>query len=93
MFDKVADILHDIKGDIAIAGHTDDKKIVSRKFKTHWDLSAARALTLSQALMKKGDIDPERITIQAHGSTKPIVVNNSEINRRKNRRVEIIIKH
>ena len=93
LLDKVADILNEVNGDISIAGHTDDKRIVSRKFKTHWDLSAARALILSQALIKKGDVDPDRITVEAHGSTKPIVRNNSEINRRKNRRVEIIVKH
>ena len=52
-----------------------------------------RANTLAQALMKKGDVNPDRITIQAHGPTKPIVRNNSEINRRKNRRIEIIVKH
>lgn len=93
MLDKLSDILHDVKGDIVIAGHSDDKKIKSVRIKSNWEFSAARANTLAQALMKKGDVNPDRITIQAHGPTKPIVRNNSEINRRKNRRIEIIVKH
>ncbi|MCJ8276209.1 MAG: OmpA family protein [Bdellovibrionales bacterium] len=93
LLDKISDILSDVKGDVIIAGHSDDKKIKSVKFKTNWEFSGARANTLAQALMKTGDIEPDRMTIQFHGPTKPIVRNNSEINRRKNRRIEIIIKH
>ncbi len=93
MLDKLSAIALDVKGDIVIAGHTDDKNIKSPMFKTNWEFSAARANNLAQALMTKGDVDPERITVQFHGPTKPIVRNNSDINRRKNRRIELIIKH
>lgn len=93
MLDKLADVMQDVSGDIVIAGHTDDKIVKTPKFKSNWEFSSARANTLAQALMKKGDIDPKRITVQFHGPTKPLVRNNSEINRRKNRRIEIIIKH
>ncbi len=93
MLDKLADVVHDVNGDIVIAGHSDDKIIKTPKFKTNWEFSAARANTLAQALMKKGDIEAERITVQFHGPTKPLVKNNSDINRQKNRRIEVIIKH
>ena len=93
MLDKLADVIQDVQGDIVISGHSDDKIIKTPKFKTNWEFSAARANTLAQALMRKGDVEPKRITIQAHGPTRPLVKNNSEINRRKNRRIEIVIKH
>lgn len=93
MLDKLSDVLNDVKGDIIIAGHSDDKIIKTAKFKSNWEFSAARANTLGQALMKKGDVEPSRITIEAHGPTKPLVRNNSDINRKKNRRIEIILKH
>jgi chemotaxis protein MotB len=93
ILDKLSDVAVDVSGDIIISGHSDDKIIKTGKYKSNWEFSAARANTLAQALMKKGDIDPERITVQFHGPTKPLVKNNSEINRRKNRRIEIIIKH
>jgi chemotaxis protein MotB len=93
MLDKLADVMQDVDGDIVISGHSDDKIIKTGKFKSNWEFSAARANNLAQALMKKGDVDPNRVTVQFHGPTKPLVRNNSDINRRKNRRVEIIIKH
>ncbi|MCB0379320.1 MAG: OmpA family protein [Bdellovibrionales bacterium] len=93
MLDKLSDILNDVKGEVEIAGHSDDKKFNSLRYRTNWEFSAARAMTLAQALIQKGDVDPERVTVVAHGPTRPIVKNNSEINRRKNRRIEIIIKH
>lgn len=91
--DKLADILTDVNGDIIIAGHSDDKKIQTPKYKTNWEFSAARANSLAQSLMTVGDLDPDRFTVQFHGPTKPIVKNNSDINRTKNRRIEVIIRH
>ncbi len=93
MLDKLSDVIQDVDGDIVISGHSDDKIIKTAKFKSNWEFSAARANTLAQALMKKGDVDPKRITVQSHGPTQPLVRNNSDINRQKNRRIEIIIKH
>lgn len=93
ILDKLSDVALDVRGDIIISGHSDDKKIKTNKFKSNWEFSAARANTLAQALMKKGDVDPDRITVQFHGPTKPLVKNNSDINRSKNRRIEVIIKH
>lgn len=93
MLDKLADVAIDVDGEIVIAGHSDDKKVKTAKFKSNWEFSAARANTLAQALIKKGDVEAERVTVQFHGPTKPIVRNNSDINRRKNRRIEVIIRH
>ena len=92
LLDKLSDIINDVKGSIHIAGHSDDKKFKSLKHKSNWHFSASRAMTLGQALIQKGDVDPERVVIEAHGPTRPIVRNNSKINRRKNRRIEVIIK-
>lgn len=93
MISKFSDLAQDVEGDILVSGHSDDKKIKTSKFKSNWEFSAARANTLAQALIERGGVDPERITIQSHGPTKPLVRNNSNINRRRNRRVEIIIRH
>jgi chemotaxis protein MotB len=90
---KLSELLQDAEGDVVIAGHSDDKIIKTNKYKSNWEFSAARANTLAQALMTDGGLDPERLTIEVHGPSKPIVRNNSDINRRKNRRVEVIIRH
>lgn len=90
---KLSEVAQDVDGDIIVAGHSDDKIVRTGKFKSNWEFSGARANIIAQALMKKGDVDPNRLTIQSHGPTKPLVRNNSDMNRTKNRRIEIIIKH
>lgn len=88
-----SELLAEIEGEIHVAGHTDDRKVASVHYKSNWELSAARAMVFSQALMKQGDISEERFVIQAHGATRPVVQNNSEVNRKKNRRIEITIRN
>ena len=92
MLDKLSDSMQDIHGDIVVAGHSDDKIIKTPQFKSNWEFSAARANHLAQALIKRGGVNPQRITVQFHGPTKPLVKNNSNLNRRRNRRIELIIK-
>ena len=53
-------------------------------------LSEKRANTVSEYLIKKG-INKSEIHSIGFGETKPIVINSNEINRSKNRRVEIQI--
>ena len=93
MLEKLADTLQGVEGEIVVAGHSDDKAVRSTKFKSNWEFSAARANTLTQALIHKGEVDSKRFTVQFHGPTKPLVRNNSDINRARNRRIELIIKH
>ena len=84
VLDEVFDILNKHKGlKIQIQGHTDsdgDEKI--NQF-----LSEVRAIAIKKYLVKKG-IDPKSIVTVGFGESKPIVDNNSTINKQKNRRVE-----
>jgi chemotaxis protein MotB len=90
---KLSELASDVEGEVVVSGHSDDKKLKTTKYKSNWEFSAARANNLAQAMMSQGGVDPDRITVQFHGPTKPLVRNNSDINRRKNRRIEVIIKH
>jgi len=93
LLEKLSEILAEVKGDITVAGHTDDKKIKNSRYKNSWELSSARAMAFANGLMAKGGVSESRIVISAFGATRPMVRNNSAINRKKNRRVEVIIKH
>ena len=42
--------------------------------------------------MKDNQIDPHKFTVVGHGDTKPLAPNDFKEGRRKNRRVEIVIK-
>ncbi len=76
---------------INIKGHTDNRPISTRMFKSNWDLSAIRATAVLQYLIKNG-VDPKRLTATGYGELFPIVPNNSNENRGRNRRVEFVLE-
>jgi outer membrane protein OmpA-like peptidoglycan-associated protein len=69
---------------IEIIGHTDN---VGDYYQNQY-LSEFRAKYIANFLFNKG-IKDNRISIKGDGSAKPIIENNTEENRSKNRRVEI----
>ena len=89
----IADVLNQRDGHFIIAGHTDDIPIETRRFRSNWDLSAARAASVVHFFIQQGDVDPERMEISAMADNEPIVPNDSWENRAKNRRVEISVLH
>ena len=89
----IGDVLNQRDGLFIIAGHTDDVPIETRKFRSNWDLSAARAASVVHFLIREGDVDPERMEIRAMSDNEPIVPNDSWENRAQNRRVEISVLH
>ena len=88
---EMADILVEIPGKLTIEGHTDDVPIRTQRFYSNWDLSAARAAAVANALLAEGRLEPARLAVTGLAFTEPRVPNTSSENRTKNRRVEIII--
>ena len=89
----IAKVLNQRDGHFVVAGHTDDIPIETRRFRSNWDLSAARAASVVHYFIQEGDVDPERMEIRALADNEPIVPNDSWENRAKNRRVEISVLH
>jgi chemotaxis protein MotB len=90
VLDTIAEILKLLPNKIRIEGHTDDRPIRSARFPSNWHLSVARALNTAYYLMSKG-VNPEKISIAGYSEYRPIAPNDSEENRAKNRRVDIVI--
>ncbi|MGX6992467.1 hypothetical protein CBF34_01205 [Vagococcus penaei] len=88
---KVADSLKKIDNDIIVAGYTDNVPNQTKEFKSNWELSAARAISVMDSLVANKGVTENRVSIQAYGEFRPKVPNNSAENRAKNRRVEIFI--
>lgn len=72
---------------IDIIGHTDNVG----EYKLNQYLSEFRAKAIANYLYNKG-IEPARIQAIGKGQTEPIAPNDTEENRKKNRRVDIIVK-
>jgi chemotaxis protein MotB len=73
-----------------VAGHTDAVP-VSGKFASNWDLSSARSVTVTQALIKSG-MRPEQLVAAGYGEYDPIAKNTTEAGRQQNRRIELILE-
>jgi chemotaxis protein MotB len=84
--------LKDVKGQISVEGHTDNVPIKSGRFKSNWDLSASRALSVTHELVKDGSLENTRFMVVGRSDTQPHKPNISSQNRAQNRRVEIVIR-
>jgi chemotaxis protein MotB len=94
--DKIAaallDLNQQIPQDIAwvlrVDGHTDVRPINSPQFKSNWDLSAARAISVVQFLVSKG-IAPEHLVAAGYGEFQPLDDEDTPDAYAKNRRIEL----
>ncbi|MFH1247754.1 MAG: OmpA family protein [Candidatus Omnitrophota bacterium] len=93
IFDRIADVLKDEAKDsqIIIEGYTDNEPIKHSGWKSNWELSSARAISVLNYFVKNNGLSPSRLSINAYGEFKPVGSNSSAQGRQKNRRVEIII--
>jgi chemotaxis protein MotB len=89
---KIADKGIGDKGSITVSGHTDNVPLMfGGSFRDNWDLAAARASSVVQALEKAGNINTDRMKAVSFGESKPIDTNDTSAGREKNRRIEIEI--
>ena len=89
---KVGGSLSGSKGLISVEGHTDNVPIAfSDRFRTNWDLSAARSAAVADYLLAGGYVEPGRVNVLGFADTKPIDTNDSAAGRAKNRRIEVIV--
>jgi len=91
VIDQIGQVLAKTPGQIVVAGHTDNVPISTRRFRSNWELSAARAVTVVQHLRKIAGLAEERFLVEGHADANPLAPNDSPANRARNRRVEIVI--
>lgn len=92
IIERVVDVLKNCRGDVVVAGYTDDRPIASSRYRSNWDLSAARAVSVVHELVLNRDVPADRVIAAGRAETNPLVPNNSPENRAVNRRVEIAIR-
>src|SRR5574344_513404 len=89
---KIAKIIKDYKDyDVLIEGNTDNVPINRENIRNNWDLSCLRASSVVQALQNQYGVDPKRLTAGGRGEYNPLVANDTEVGKLRNRRTQIII--
>jgi len=93
VLDKVAAILkEDVpNNDVGIEGHTDNQPIQHSGWKSNWELSTARALSVLHYMENVKGISPDRLSAIGYGEYRPVATNDTREGRQLNRRVEIVI--
>ena len=77
---------------IAVEGHTDDKKVINLgQIKDNWDLSVLRATSVTRYLSEMEGVDPHRLTATGKSQYQPIDATGTPEALAKNRRIEIVL--
>ncbi|MCW8995980.1 MAG: flagellar motor protein MotB [Psychromonas sp.] len=88
---KVAAILVNVPGVITISGHTDNEPIQSELYRSNWDLSAQRAVSVANEMLHVKGIEDKQLVVVGYANSKPLSLKQTAAERRRNRRVEISI--
>lgn len=88
---QIADLVKDVPGIIRVSGHTDNQRIDSELYRSNWDLSAQRAVSVAQEMETVKDFDHQRLQVRGMADTAPLGPNDTAAQRSRNRRVEISI--
>jgi chemotaxis protein MotB len=92
ILDTIASLFRYVVNDIIIMGHSDTQPLSGQGFTSNFELSVYRALSVLFYLSQGCDLKPERFAAGGYGDLFPRFPNDSEENRKKNRRIEFILK-
>lgn len=79
--------------EIIVEGHTDNVPISGGAFPSNWELSTSRAVNVLRYLHDHYGLPPTSMGAVGYGEFRPVAPNDTEENRRKNRRVVFFVKN
>lgn len=91
ILNTITTVIKNIDNDVLIEGNTDNVPINNEYFKSNWELSTARAVSIVRYFVETKELSPTRFSVKGYAEYKPLVENNTEENRSINRRVDILI--
>ena len=94
IMEEIAGVNEAGSGKITVSGHTDDVPLIfGSQFRDNWDLAAARASSVVQALEDTGKVPAGRMQAVSFGESQPVETNDTARGRATNRRIEIEINY
>lgn len=88
---KVATVIRKLPNPVRLEGHTDAIPIHNSRFRSNWELSAARSIALLELLDGRFEVPRLQMAISGYADSKPVDSNETEEGRARNRRVDILI--
>ncbi len=88
---KLAAVVRVLPNQVRLEGYTDSVPIHNARFRSNWDLSAARAIAVMELLRDRFGIPVQRLAIAGYGENAPVDSNETESGRAHNRRVDLVV--
>ena len=93
IMEEIAGVNEAGSGEITVSGHTDNVPLIfGSQFRDNWDLAAARAASVVQAMEDTGKVPAGRMQAVSFGESQPVETNDTR-GRATNRRIEIEINY
>lgn len=89
--EKVAAAIRKLPNPVRLEGHTDSIPIRNSRYRSNWDLSAARSIAVLELFTTRFRIPRERLAVAGYAETIPVDSNGTLEGRAHNRRVDIVI--
>ncbi len=88
---KIAAVIEDLPNPLRLEGYTDSIPIHNSRFRSNWELSAARSVAMLEVLRQRYKIPPERMCVAGYAENAPSDSNETEQGRAHNRRVDVVV--
>ncbi|MBI5202169.1 MAG: flagellar motor protein MotB [Elusimicrobia bacterium] len=88
VLEAVAKYLSQSREPVLIEGHTDNVPIAGGRYRSNWELSAARAYSVVDRFIALG-VPASRFSLRGYAEHRPVADNSTPDGRRANRRIEI----
>lgn len=87
----IARVIGKLPNAIRLEGHTDSRPINNIRFRSNWELAAARGIAVLQSFSEQHGIPAARLAVVSYADTIPKANNDLEEGRAVNRRVDVTI--
>jgi chemotaxis protein MotB len=91
ILERIAPIVRALPNAVRLEGHTDSRPIHTPRFRSNWELSAARSIAMLEILRDKFGVPEARMAVAGYGENAPSDTNETEEGRAHNRRVDLVL--
>jgi chemotaxis protein MotB len=88
---KIAKVIGTVPNPVRLEGHTDSVPIHNSRFRSNWELSAARSIALLEILRDQFGVPAEKLSIAGFAENAPVDTNDTPEGRLHNRRVDLVV--
>ena len=88
---KICEVIAQVPNPLRLEGHTDSIPIHNSRYRSNWELSAARAIATMELLTTRFHLEPQRMAVAGYAENAPSDSNDTEEGRAHNRRVDLVV--